>query len=645
MEQINESKLKILSGIILTVFLMMFIRLWALQIMQGADIVLRSQANHTRVTRINAPRGLFYDSNGEILVSSRISRNVSVVSEDLEKNPYVYDELARLLKMTKEEIKAKLAINPKKPRSPYEYVTICKDIPPETAIKILEAQINLPGVEVDEIPVRLYKYGEYAAHAFGYIREINTLELMKLKYDNYKLGDLIGKNGLEQTYEKYLRGTDGGRVFEVDIYGRRTKNRGFKEPQPGNNLHLTINHKVQMAAEKALDEQLAYLQKYTRYKNAKSGVVVALDPRNGNVLAMVSKPGYDPNIFVGPISQDMANNLYRNKLYPLLNRAIKGEYSPGSTFKPVTVLAALRENAITKDEKFYCRGYDSQWGEKFKCWIISSAKRMHGSQTVIDGLKNSCNIVMGEISRRIGADNMAKYTRMFGFGRETGLDLAPGESSGLVADPAWKKANTRDKEWYPLETMMFGIGQGYLTVTPLQLAQFYAALANGGTIYRPQIVSKITDSTGGVIQEFPSLKTGNIGVTPAQLAIVREGLEEVINEGTAAYYFHGFPLDKYPIAGKTGTAQRPPYDNSGVFASFAPANKPEIVVIVLIEQGGSGSGGASPVARKIFEAYFDVKKPEPVVSKSTETSTAGDSAQTAPTPAAEVHEPTDIVGE
>lgn len=601
-----EPKFKILAGIILAIFILLIARLWVLQIMEGATILVKSRQNQTRVIRINAPRGFFYDRNGKILVSTRISRNVTVVPEDVKDKPEVLSRLAKILKIPVSEIQAKLKPDPKKVRTPYQYVTIRSDIDPATAIKILEAQMDLPGVEVDEVPLRFYNYGEFASHLFGYIREINDTELADLKDDGYKQGDLIGKSGLERTYEKYLRGVDGGKIFDVDIYGRRKSKLQMLDPQPGNNLHLTIDYKVQAAAEKALDEQLLYLQQHTKYHEAKAGVALALDPRNGNILAMVSKPGYDPNLFVGPISQETANNLYNNKLTPLLNRAIRGEYAPGSTFKPVTVLSALRDHKVTLDDQFYCNGYDPIWKSKFKCWTVTGHQAPHGRENIIDGLKNSCNIVMAELARRVGVDSLAEFARYVGFGKPTGINLYPGEKTGLVADKEWKRKNTKDKVWYPLETLHFGIGQGYLTVTPIQLAQFYGAIANHGIIYRPRIVTKISDASGKTIKSFPVHKTAELNIPSADLDIVRKGLEEVISEGTASYYFRGFPLDKYPVAGKTGTAQRTGSTNNGVFASFAPANNPEIVVVVFVEQGGSGSGGAAPVVRKILEAYFGI---------------------------------------
>ncbi len=606
-----ETKFKYLGGIIIVIFAFLLIRLWILQIMEGATIMVKSKQNQTRVIRIDAPRGIFYDRKNNILVNSRISHNLSVVPEDIKDKPEVITLLSRILKISEADLRAKLKPNPRIQRTPYQYITISKDVDPATVIKLLEEKFNLPGVEVEEVPVRSYPYMDLACHLFGYIREINDQELADEKGKGYRLGDNIGKTGLERTYEDYLRGVSGGKNFEVDIHGRPLRLLENQETIPGNNLHLTIDLKVQAAAEKAMDDHMAWLQKYSKWRNAKSGAVLALDPRNGNILAMVSKPGFDPNAFVGVMPQEVADKIYRNPLHPLTNRTIQGEFAPGSTFKPITVMAALMENKATTKDRFICTGYDPVWGKKFKCWIVDniSGLRSHGNESVIDGLKNSCNIVMAELSRRIGADTLAKYARFFGLGKPTGLNLYPGEASGLVPDPEWKRKNTKEKTWYPLETMMFGIGQTYLTVTPLQLAEVYAAIANDGKIYRPHLVSKITSPSGELVTKFNPQLMVDLQLSPTIRSVVQQGLTEVIGDGgTASSAFQGFPLDKYPIAGKTGTAQKPPYDNSGVFACYAPANKPEIVVVVFVEQGGSGSLTA-PIARKVLEAYFNLDKP------------------------------------
>jgi penicillin-binding protein 2 len=619
-----EPKIKTLTAIVVGIFFLLFLRIWFLQIMQGASIMLESRQNQTRIIRINAPRGLFYDRNGQIMVASRTARNVMAVPDDVKDKPEVIKLLGKILSMSEAEIRAKLKPDPKQlsSHSSYQYVPIKKDVDPTTIIKLYEAKMDLPGVEVDPVPMRYYTNGEFASHLFGYIREINDRELESLRNNGYKIGDIIGKSGLEKTYEPYLKGVDGGIIFEVDIHDRPLRRLEYREPQPGNNLFLTIDYKLQKVAEQALEEQFQYTQTHTKYKNAKSGLVVAIDPRTGDILAMVSKPGFDPNVFVGPMSRADADKLYKNHLNPFMNRVLQGEYAPGSTFKPLTVITALMEGKVTLQDRFYCNGFDPIWGKRFKCWTVTNSVKVpiHGNQNIIDGLKNSCNIVMAELSRRVGPDTLARYARNFRFGKPTGIDLAPGEKTGFVPDPEWKRRRYNEK-WYPLETLHLGIGQGALTVTPLQLAQFYAGIANGGRIYRPRLVSKVTNAGGEQIVAFKPEVMADLKIAPEANAIVKQGMVEVVSIGTAAGPFRGFPVDKYPIAGKTGTAQKPPYDSNGLFACFAPANKPEIVLVVVVEQGGGGSSAAAPVARKVLEAYFNVKRPE---AKSSNAKPAGE---------------------
>ncbi|HEX3047771.1 MAG TPA: penicillin-binding protein 2 [Bacillota bacterium] len=623
-----EQKSKFLAGLVIVIFVALGIRLWYLQIMEGATSVVKSRANQTRTIKITAPRGIFYDRRERIMVSNRQACNVSVVPDDIVKRPDVLDTLSKILKMPRTELDAKLAPDPKHPRVPYQYVPISVDIDPATMNKLEEATLDLPGVEVDRVPIRSYPYGELASHLFGYIREISEEELSKMKDQGYQMGDLVGKAGLEKVYEKELRGVDGGKILEKDIYERAIPI-GNKEPIPGNNIHLTIDLDLQQTAEKALEDQLAYLQKYTKWKNAKAGAVIALDPRNGNILAMVSKPSFDPNIFTGRISAEMAQKLYNNPLRPLtVNRVIQSWNPIGSTFKPITVTSALMENKVGTDlkEEFYCGGTKVVTGREFHCWISTATNtdvHRHGSQTIVEGLMNSCNIVMAELGLRVGPDNIAKWARYFGLGKPTGINL-PGELSGLVPDTEWKR-KTRKDIWRPFDTITYSIGQGDLIVTPLQLAQLYAAIANNGKQYKPRLVTQITTPEGVVKWQSQPQLAEELHIPSKVMDILHEGLKKVISEGTAMTAFDGFPLDKYPVAGKTGSAQKPPQDTYGVFAGYAPADNPEIVVIVQVDQGGSGSGAGAPIARKVLETYFGLNaKP---VQTSSQTPLPTNSAQ------------------
>ncbi len=609
----QETKIRFLINIVIVIFLLLGIRLWYLQIIKGTIYVAAALNNQTRVQKILAPRGIIYDRTGETLVNSRISYNISVVPDDIKERPEVLEALSKIIKIPFVELQARLEIDPRN-HNKYQYFPIAKDIDAETMMKVFEAKLDLPGVEVDKVLVRNYPYGEFASHLLGYIREINSRELEKMRDQGYRLGDFIGKSGLEKTYEEYIKGQDGGRIYEVDSQGRILQQLDFNQPTPGNNLYLTLDHKLQEVAEKALEDQFLHLQEKTDYKKARAGAVVALDPRNGNILAMVSKPGFDPNIYTRPISKEIHKQLNDSVLKPSINRAISSVLAPGSTFKPITVITALMENKVRPDDEFFCSGYDSVWKSRFKCWVATRktpGPRSHGKQTIIDGLMNSCNMVMAELSRKVGPDNIAKYAKLFGFGKPTGLNIYPKESKGFVPTTAWKKKYHRERVWYPLETPIFAIGQGYLTATPIQIAQFYAAIANGGKLYKPQVIKKITMPNGETLKVINSRLKERVKISQPYLKAVREGLTKVVSEGTARGSFYTFPKEKYPVAGKTGTAQRPGYDPTGIFACYAPAHKPEIVVVVLIEQAGSGSSGAAPVARKILDEYFGLNKPTP----------------------------------
>lgn len=604
-----EHRFRFFSVLILCIFAVLLMRLWFLQIIKGNERLQMSRMNQSREIKIPAPRGVIYDRSGRVLASNRISHMISVAPDDVVKNQRVIRTLAKLLQMSKQDLVA--LINEKgKNSGNSSYVPILTDVDPKTVGQILEAQLDLPGVQVDDFPVRYYPKGEWAAHLFGYIREISKEELQE-KGNSYRMGDPIGKTGLEKAYEDVLRGKDGGRILEVD---RRYHTLGVleeRESYPGNNLLLTIDMELQDTAEKALREHLEWLQKNSNYKNARSGAVVVMDPRNGKILAMVSYPGYDPNIFVGNTSGKNIGALFIDPLHPFANRVTQGEFMPGSTFKPITVIAALEESKADSESKFGCTGHDRIYGSKFKCWNVKRQPGGHGRQNLVESLQNSCNMVMADLGRLVGPEGLAKYSRLFGLGSKSGFNLSPGESAGVVGDPDWKaKRYKRDPKWYPLETLHYSIGQGYITVTPLQLANMYAAIANGGKLYTPQVVEAVTTPEGKTIRRFKPDLNRSIPVKKEHLALVREGLERVVSVGTARSHFVGFPLDKYPVAGKTGTAQNQGKDDFGLFASFAPVNNPELVVAIVIEEGGSGGLSGAPIARKIYETYFKLPTKE-----------------------------------
>lgn len=628
-QKINETGFRVLAGILIGIFAILSLRLWYLQVIQGNANLEKSNRFRTYSIPIPAPRGNMYDRSGRVLVANRLSYTVTVVPEEALASPETLGSLAQILGIKVQDLRDDLTKRlADKNRNKDGPVRLSRDVEPEIAVRIEEDSLDLAGVSITREPVRDYVYGSMASHAFGYIHEISAQELASAKDAGYRQGDIIGKTGLEKTYESYLRGENGSTEIEKDKSGRLLRVLREVYPTPGQNLNLTIDRDLQLAAEKALVEQLNFLQRNSQYVRARSGAVLAMDPRNGDILAMVSYPSFDPNLFVGSIPPEVSRALFSNPLHPFSNRVLQGAYAPGSTFKPITVSAALETGKASLRDQFYCGGIDTI--SKKQCWIWSSQRRGHGVENIVDGLKNSCNIVMFDLARRVGIDVLSRYARQFGLGKPTGLDLHPGEQKGLVPDKEYKKQNFKGDlaVWRPNETLDLSIGQGFLLMTPLQLAQMYSAIANGGTLYRPRLVTSITTPDGNVSRRFRPEATGKIGVSEKTLSIVMQGLSEVVSEGTGAGVFRGFPLDKYPVAGKTGTAQRTGYDNNGWYVAFAPADKASIVVVVLIEQGGSGSGGAGPVARKVMDAYFKVEK---TASKASAPKAAAPSAVQTPT--------------
>lgn len=590
------------------IFSLLLFRLWYLQIIKGEETFEKSSQNRTRPLWITAPRGNFYDRNGELLVTSRISHVVSVVPEDIEDNPYVIQFLSQVLALSEEELFQRMEEGAKYQKD--QYIPLKRDVDGVAVGQILEAKLDLPGVVVEDYPVRNYPRGEWGAHLFGYLGEISEQELAQHRGLGYRLGDAIGKTGLEKTYDHELKGEEAVRIWEVDRVGQPILVLEEKKYVPGHNLHLTIDAHLQAVAEQAIRDQLAWAKTQTnpQLNKANAGSVIAIDPRNGAILAMVSYPEYDPNQFVGNISSTAFNELLNNPLNPFSNRVTRGHFMPGSTFKPITVLAALEEGLVKPGETFNCTGVVRVGNSQLRC------NPPHGKLNVIDGLKNSCNTVMAELAFRTGPDKLAEHARLLGLGARTGLNLEPTELEGLIGDPAWKR-KARGETWYPMETALIAIGQSFVNVTPLQLAQVYASIASGGEVYTPQLVKKITTAEGETVTEFSPQAVRKIKLKPENLAIVREGLEQVVEDGTARYAFQGFPLDKIPVAGKTGTAENKGKNDFAFFASYAPADQPELVVVVVIEEGGFGSQAAAPLARKIYEAYFGIDRAKAATSQ------------------------------
>ncbi|RKL63947.1 penicillin-binding protein 2 [Thermoanaerobacteraceae bacterium SP2] len=486
----------------------------------------------------------------------------------------------------------------------YMPVRLKTDVDFQTISRIEESR--LPGVVIEVEPIRNYLYGNIGSHIYGYVGEINREELQSLKDKGYRPGDLIGKMGLEKVLEPYLKGKDGGQQVEVTSTGKPIKVLGQEPPIPGDTVNLTIDARLQQVAENALREELLKLQtdKYKPFPNAKKGAVVVLNVKTGEVLAMVSVPDFDPNMFARGITQKEWQSLVNNPLRPMVNTAIAGTYPPGSVFKMVTATAALENKVTTEKEYIYDPGV---------YWTIAPKKDWkpggHGTVNIVKALAQSCNIFFYEMGRRLGIDNIEKYARMYGLGKLTGIEL-PGEKEGTVASRDYKASvfkRSEDKIWYPAETLDAAIGQGYHSFTPLQIADYVAAIANNGYWMKPHIIKSIVDASGKVVLEKKPEIAGRVDVSSKTFEIIKKGMRGVVSPGGTAYSaFANFPI---PLAGKTGTAQWDlTKDPHGWFVAFAPFDDPEIAVAVFIEQAGSGGSTGGPVARAILETYFHLNE-------------------------------------
>ena len=587
----SNRRLDLLGYTVIFVFIILISRLAFLQIAHGNDFKRLSDNNRIRLMPIMAPRGIFYDRNGVPLVSNRPGFTISLVPISGPIPDDVIDRLAGFLGMKPDEIRQKIS----QQDTPLEPIRIKNDAGPDIVTKIKEHQNDLPGVIIEIQSVRNYVNNELAAHVFGYVSEISDAELEKKKAEGYKTGDIVGKFGLEKVYDKDIRGVNGGEQVEVNVGGRPIRMLGKKEPVLGSSLVLTIDVKIQKAAEKAMDDRLKYLQTKLGNINAKAAAAVVMNPKTGEILAMVSRPAFNPNLFNGGIAAKDWKVINDNPFNPMENRAITGEYPPGSTFKIVTGTAALELGKVTPEEKILDTGHH---------WLIpkgNAAGEALGWINFKVALSKSDNVYFYEMGNRLGIDNLEKYARMFGLGDYTGINL-PGEADGLVANRKYKE-KAYGEDWYLSETFDAAIGQGFQLATPIQMAMVMGQVANGGHRFRPYLVSRMISPNGDTVKTFAPEEVGSVKISDRNLNLIRTALHEVaLPGGTAAYVFDGFPVS---IAGKTGTAENPHGDDHGWFVAYAPFEDPTVVVAVIVEQGGYGADSAAPIARKILEAAFN----------------------------------------
>jgi penicillin-binding protein 2 len=591
-----RNRLLIVTVILGLAFLVLGSRLWYLQVLKGDEFAKFSLENHIRVERIPAPRGRILDRYGKELVINRTSFDIYVIPKDVKDISYLSGSLSLALNLDPAEIEKN--INTALKKKSFKPVLITKDIDRDQLAYIEARRSSLPGVIIEINNLRQYPHGDLGASFLGYIGKVNEAELeLNPKINS---NDLVGKSGVEKGWESSLRGDDGYQQKVTDALGREVESNLFledlqnKKSMPGDDVRLTIDIELQRAAEEILGEE--------------SGAIVAVDVNSGELLALASKPSFNPADFIKGIDSQTWANLINDKSSPLLNRATQGLYAPGSVFKMVPSLAALNEGVINPDDYVYCPGYYKSGNTIFKCWKRGG----HGRVNMRSAIVHSCDVYFYKIADMMGISKLHKYMTAFGFGSTTGLGIE--ERGGIAPSREWKKQRF-NKPWYKGETIVSAIGQGYVSVTPLQIAMMTAAVANGGKLLKPTIVKKIVSYNGEEQYNHEVVLAGYIPVKKEMLSMVKDALVGVVNDpgGTGGRA----RINDYTVAGKTGTAQVVSLDSQSDekkhrdhawFTSYAPAESPEIAVTVLIEHGGKGGSVAAPIARKIIETYKKLKE-------------------------------------
>lgn len=593
MEDRNRiTRLHTLLVVCLVLFAVLLGRMVYLQLWRGDYYAKQSDGNRLRQSRILAPRGIIYDSEGKELVNNLPGYAV-VLQKQSSYKPETLQRLSNLLQMPVAEINAKI----KASENFYEPIMLKNNLDQQMVTKIEEQRRYMPEVMLSVQPIRNYPYHELAVHALGYVGEVSSYEIEQGLFKNITQGSLVGKAGLEKTYDKYLRGEDGAFMEEVDVAGNVVKHYDSVQPVPGKNLKLTLDYQLQKELEEFTDKHLAYLRNSGIAPGARAAAVIAIDPRNGAVRAMVSRPGYDPNWFVHGISSKNWNSINNDTNFPMNNKVITGEYPPGSTFKIVTGSAAFELKKVGLNESIFDGGFHPMVPT-----MGNAGGEVLGWLTFIKALAMSDNVYFYELGYRVGIDNIEKYAHIFGFGERTGIDLE-GESKGLVASKKVKR-EIWDEDWRLGDTFNAAIGQGFNLTTPIQLSVMLSIVANGGTKYQPYLVDSIINSDGSLFEKPKRAEGKHIDVSQQTIDYIRMGMSATTQEGGTASYFAGLPK---PIAGKTGTAENSHGRDHGLFVAYGPVDDPELVVVCIVEQGGFGSIAAGPIVYKAFEEFFQEK--------------------------------------
>ena len=595
-----ERRLTGIAVLVVAVWMLLLTRLFYLQVVQGDVYRVSAERNSVRTQRVDAPRGVITDRNGDVLVGSRPSFDVLVVPHETDDVPTT---LARIAGLTGRDLETvKTSYGEPRGRMRFQPQRVAHDLDRDSLAMVESRLWALGGVITQVTPVRGYRYGASAAHLVGWLGEIGAEQLNRKEFQNYRRGDIIGVGGIEKLLDTDLRGRPGGRNLLVDAHGRELQLLSSVEPEPGRNVVLTVDHRLQEAAEEGLDRE------------HKSGAVVALDPRNGEILALVSRPAFDPNEFAIGIDPARWRQLNTDPQTPLVNRALQGQYPPGSTYKVVTAIGGLEEKLINEHVEVTCAGSFRLGRRTYRCWKPGG----HGVVDLHTAIVQSCDVFFYKVGLDLGVNRLAYYARALGLGSRTGIDLS-GEMGGLVPTKEWKER--RDgTPWVEGDTVSLAIGQGMNLWTPLQLANAYAAIVNGGIRYRPHVLKRLEEPDGRIVRQVDPEVLGELPVSPQTLAAVKSGLVGVVQEphGTGSIMKN---LPGGVIAGgKTGTAQvvglpagaRPDLEDveheerdHAWFVTFVPAEAPRLVVAVLVEHGGHGGSAAAPIAREVVTRFLE----------------------------------------
>jgi len=629
-------RVAIMVGIAVVLFAIILFRLWFLQILSGQQYVAQANDHRLHSLSIVAPRGSIVDRHGEVIVENRPGLAVGIRLMDVPAGELDAEivKLARVLRTRPTKLRKAITdhLRPSWPpvtkdNPPMKWANVVaqdivgldlaivkEDVAKRDVSYILEHAQAFTGVEIQKNYLRSYPQGSLAAHVLGHVGEISGDQLKEKHFKGYSAGDVVGVEGLEWTYDRWLRGRDGVAKLEVDAHGRPTQSGpvpGGRLPEPGDTLVTTIDAKVQATAEEALRYAVDLAHSDGRYRAAGAAALV-LDVKTGEVIAMASYPTFDPNVWVGGISpKDYKQLVDKQANYPQLNRAIMEQKAVGSTFKAVDAVAGLEELPISPYTTFYCDGSfkppiatdKTVWN----CWLPGG----HGSLDMVQAITQSCDVYfynLGYLFYQTDGTPLADWAVRLGMGKPTGIDV-PGEVAGRVPTPAWRRSYFEtevDKLWTPGNSINLAIGQGDLEATPLQLAVTYAAIANGGFIVQPHLGMKVVDAQGKMVRDLQAAKPRKVDIAPSTLDVVRRGLFEAANSatGTSSAVFAGYPVQ---VAGKTGTAEVFGSDDYAWYASYAPANDPQYAVVVMVEQGGHGGTVAAPATRLIYDSLFKVK--------------------------------------